>query len=193
MVHQCGSLLKGAVLAALSLGAAFAQTQDISGNSMLKGTYAFRHLAVQLVNSTNDPTDMTAVYGTITFDGAGNYTLNATSIDNGVSNGAPHSLTQNGTYAIGANGAGYLTNELYPTDPNALIYGAVAQGVYTGSSTESEQDGNELNDIYLLKTSSALRPCSDAKTPVVCCPSKTSDARHVLTLFRCTTRITCFL
>lgn len=134
---------------ALTVAAGFGQTQDTSGNGLLKGTYAFRHLAVQIVDSNNDPTDMTAVYGTITFDGAGNYTVSATSIDNGVSNGAPQPLTQSGTYAIGANGAGYLTNELYPTDPNAFIYGALAQGVYTGSSTESEQDTNELNDMFI--------------------------------------------
>lgn len=143
------TLLKWAGLVALTVAAGFGQTQDTSGNGLLKGTYAFRHLAVQIVDSNNDPTDMTAVYGTITFDGAGNYTVSATSIDNGVSNGAPQPLTQSGTYAIGANGAGYLTNELYPTDPNAFIYGALAQGVYTGSSTESEQDTNELNDMFI--------------------------------------------
>jgi uncharacterized protein (TIGR03437 family) len=54
-----------------------------------------------------------------------------------------------GTYAIGANGIGYLINELYPNDPNAVIYGAVAQGVFTGSSTESQQDYNVFNDLFV--------------------------------------------
>lgn len=151
LLRQIKSVLRMAMAAALGLGLAAAQTQtqDTSGNGLLKGTYAFRHLAIQVVNASNDPTDMTAVYGTITFDGAGHYSITATSVDNGVSSGAPQPLTQSGTYAIGANGAGYLVNELYPQDANALIYGAVAQGVYTGSSTESEQDGNVLNDMFV--------------------------------------------
>lgn len=149
LLRQMKSLFHIVVAAAMGVGLLAAQTQDTTGNGLLKGTYSFRHLAIQIVNATNDPTDMTAVYGTITFDGAGNYSMTATSIDNGVSGGAPQAITQNGTYAIGANGAGYIVNELYPSDANALIYGAVAQGVYTGSSTESQQDGNVLNDIFI--------------------------------------------
>jgi hypothetical protein len=53
------------------------------------------------------------------------------------------------TYAIGGNGAGFISNPLYPTDSNAYVYGAVSQGVFAGSSTESEQDGNILNDIFI--------------------------------------------
>jgi uncharacterized protein (TIGR03437 family) len=137
------------LVAAFSLAVAAGQTQDTSGNAMLKGSYRFRHLAVQTVDANFNPTDITAVYGTITFDGAGNYTIAGTSVDNGVSSGAPQPLNITGTYAIGSNGTGYLTNELYPTDPNAYIYGAVAQGVYTGSSTESQGDQNTLNDIFI--------------------------------------------
>jgi uncharacterized protein (TIGR03437 family) len=148
-LRQIKSLLPAVVLAAFSLAVAAGQTQDTSGNGTLKGSYRFRHLAVQIVDANLNPTDITAVYGTITFDGAGNYTIAGTSVDNGVSGGAPQPLNMTGTYAIGSNGAGYLTNELYPTDPNAYIYGAVAQGVYTGSSTESQGDQNTLNDIFI--------------------------------------------
>jgi uncharacterized protein (TIGR03437 family) len=141
-----------AVVVAFSLAAAAGQTQDTSGNGMLKGSYVFRHIAVQIVDANFDPSDITAVYGTITFDGAGNYTIAATSVDNGVSGGAPQPLNITSTYAIGSNGAGYLTNELYPTGspaPFAYINGAVAQGVFTGSSTESQGDENTLNDIFI--------------------------------------------
>ncbi len=116
---------------------------------MLKGTFEFRHLAVQVVDESGNPTDVTAVYGTITFDGAGNYTVAATSVDNAISEGAPQLLNQKGTYAIGSNGIGYLTNELHPTDPFSDINGAVAPGVFTGSSTESQDDMNTLNDIFV--------------------------------------------
>jgi hypothetical protein len=137
------------LLSMLSLAAASGQTQDTSGNGMLKGTFEFRHLAVQIVDANFNPTDMTAVFGTITFDGAGNYKIAATSVDNGVSNGAPQPLNLSGTYAIGSNGIGYLTNPLYPNDQFAYINGAVAQGVFTGSSTESQGDMNTLNDIFV--------------------------------------------
>ncbi len=147
--RQIKSLFRVTVLASFGLGIAAAQTQDTSGNGTLKGSYRFRHLAVQLVDANFNPTDITAVYGTITFDGAGHYSITGTSVDNGVSSGAPQPLSISGTYAIGSNGAGYLTNPLYPTDPDAYIYGAVAQGVYTGSSTESQGDGNTLNDIFI--------------------------------------------
>src|SRR6201996_4033922 len=136
-------------IAAFGLATAAAQTQDSSGDGLLNGSFRFRHLAVQIVDQNYNPTDITAVYGAITFDGAGHYTLSGTAIDNGVANGDPQALNLNGTYAIGSNGLGYLINPLYPTDVNALIYGAVAQGVFTGSSTESEGDQNELNDIFI--------------------------------------------
>jgi uncharacterized protein (TIGR03437 family) len=150
-IHPLQSLFSAALLSMLSLAAAAGQTpaQDTSGNGMLNGTYEFRHLAVQIVDANFNPTDMTAVYGTIKFDGAGNYTIAATSVDNGVSNGAPQPLNLSGTYAIGSNGIGYLSNELYPNDQFTYINGAVAQGVFTGSSTESQGEMNTLNDIFI--------------------------------------------
>src|SRR5580698_4108049 len=136
-------------IAAFGLATAAAQTQDSSGDGLLNGSYRFRHLAVQIVDANFNPTDITAVYGTITFDGAGNYSITGTSVDNSVSGGAPQPLNISGTYAIGSNGTGYLTNELYPGDPYDYIYGAVAQGVFTGSTTESQGETNTLNDIFI--------------------------------------------
>jgi uncharacterized protein (TIGR03437 family) len=147
--RQIKSLFRAVAVAAFSLAVAAGQTQDNSGNSMLNGSFHFRHLVVQIVDVNFNPTDITAVYGTIAFDGAGHYTMTATSVDNGVSGGAPQPLNITGTYAIGSNGAGYLTNELYPTDSFAYINGAVAQGVFTGSSTESQGDENTQNDIFI--------------------------------------------
>ncbi len=144
--------LKGAkslLLIAVSLGVAAGQTPDTTGNGLLKGNFQFRHVAVQNVDQSLNPTEVTASYGTITFDGAGNYTIAGTSVDNTVSNGAPQPLNVAGTYAVGANGAGFIANPLYPTDVNNYVYGAVSQGVYAGSSTESEQGGYILNDIFI--------------------------------------------
>ena len=50
---QIKSLFRAAVLAAFSLAAAAGQTQDISGNRMLNGSFRFRHLAVQVVDANS--------------------------------------------------------------------------------------------------------------------------------------------
>jgi len=140
---------KVAAIAVLSLAAVAGQTQDTSGNGLLKGSFAFRHVAVQNIDANFDPSQTTASYGTIAFDGAGHYTITGTSVDNTVSGGAPQGLSVSGTYAIGSNGAGYVANPLYPTDFNMYVYGAVSQGVYTGSSTEVGQEGAIMNDIFI--------------------------------------------
>src|SRR5580704_10428572 len=92
----------------LLASALFAQTLDSSGNSTLKGAYTFRQVEISQVDSNGDVSEATAVYGAITFDGAGNYTLTGTSVDNTISSGAPQPLNVTATYAIGANGLGYL-------------------------------------------------------------------------------------
>lgn len=130
-------------------GIALAQTQDSSQDALLKGNYAFRHVAVLNVDMYGNPSEVKAIFGTITFDGAGNYTLSGTSVDNTVSSGAPQALTGKGSYAIGSSGSGYIANPIFPSDSNAYVYGAVAQGVYVGSSTEVGQEGLILNDIFI--------------------------------------------
>jgi uncharacterized protein (TIGR03437 family) len=136
-------------LAILGMAVAAGQTQDTSGDSLLHGNFEFRHVAVINVDVNSNPIEIKATYGGITFDGAGHYTISGTTVDNTISNGAPQTLTVAGTYAIGSNGAGYVANPLSPTDFNTYIYGAVSQGVYTGSSTESGGEGLILNDIFI--------------------------------------------
>ena len=133
----------------LGLASAGAQTQDGSRNSLLNGVYRFRDVAVQNVNNTYDPTQMTASFGSITFDGAGNYVITGTTVDNTVNSGAGQPLTVTGKYAIGSSGAGYIENPIYPNDQTALIYGAVSQGVFTGSATETWTSANIFNDIFV--------------------------------------------
>jgi len=138
-----------AALALMGLAVAAGQTQDTSGNGLLNGSFRFRHVAVVNVDGNNDPAEIAASFGTIAFNGGGRYTVTGTTVDNTISGGAPQPLSVTGTYAIGSNGAGYVANPLTPTDPNAYIYGAVSQGVYTGSSTESELEGLIMNDIFV--------------------------------------------
>lgn len=151
-LRQNKSLLKAAALAGLGMAIVSGQTHDTSGNGMLKGTYAFRNVAVQFVDSNGNPTQVTASYGTIVFDGNGNYAITGTTVDNTVAGGAPQALSTAGTYAIGANGAGYVSSPLYSgnsLDVNDYEYGAVSQGVFSGSATEAEDDGYILNDIFI--------------------------------------------
>jgi uncharacterized protein (TIGR03437 family) len=143
------SLLPLAALALFGLAAANGQTQDTSGNSLLSGSFRFRHVAVLDVDENFDPAEIAASYGTITFNGAGKYTITGTTMDNTIAGGAAQPLNVAGTYAIGSNGTGYVANPLSPTDYNVYMYGAVSQGVYTGSSTEAWQANEIMNDIFI--------------------------------------------
>jgi len=137
--------LLSAALAAFGLASVYAQTLDNSGNGLLSGAFRFRQLAVMNIDQNGNPTQVRAVYGVITFDGKGNYSITGTYVDNTVSSGSPQSLSVSSTYVIGSNGLGYVSNPLVPTDSASRIYGAVAQGVFTGSSTES----STVNDLLI--------------------------------------------
>jgi uncharacterized protein (TIGR03437 family) len=151
------------LLSALGVAIASGQTQDSTGNGLLKGNYVFRNIAVQAVDTNFNPTEITATYGTIVFNGAGTYTLTGTQVDNTVSGGAPQAFSTTGVYAIGANGLGYVSSPLYSgssIDTNDYEYGAVSQGVFAGSATEAEDEGYVLNDIFIAipVSSAALTP-----------------------------------
>jgi uncharacterized protein (TIGR03437 family) len=140
--------LHAIVLAGFGLATLNAQSADTSGNGLLKGTFAFRHIAVQALDTNYNPTEVTATYGIITFDGLGDYTVNATVVDN-TTNPVSQPLNVRGGYAIGSNGTGFIANPLFPNDGFDLIIGAVSQGVFTGSSTESYGEQYVLNDIFV--------------------------------------------
>ena len=128
---------------------------DSTGNGLLKGAFRFRQVAVRATDSnTGSPTQVTAAYGVINFDGGGNFTVTGTFIDNTVSRGAAQNLSATGTYVIGSNGTGYVANPLDPTNNANLIYGAAAQGLFAGSATEGT-----LNDVFV-----AILPGTTAPT-----------------------------
>ncbi len=144
--------LQVAVLAVFGLSVALGQTQDNSGNGLLKGNYQFRNVAVQMVDGNGNPTQVTATYGLIVFDGAGNYTITGIQVDNTVLGGAPQTFTTTGVYAIAANGTGYVSSPLYSgssIDNFDFEFGAVSQGVFSGSATEAEDEGYVLNDMFV--------------------------------------------
>jgi uncharacterized protein (TIGR03437 family) len=133
------------ILAALTGMTAVAQNSpnwDTSGNSMLHGTYYFRHVLWVIGYNTGDLGDGISVYGSITFDGNGNYSINGQVMDPSV-NTKPQSYTSSGTYSISASGYGYMDNEYSSGDE---VYGLVSNGIFIGSSTET---GSAFNDLFI--------------------------------------------
>jgi len=124
----------GAVLAPL----ASAQSFDNTGNKLLNGAYYFREVAY---TSNVD----VAVFGSITFDGNGNYSITGTTYDDSSFSQQPFSAT--GTYVISASGFGYLSsNQLLSAlgSSNPVTHGLVTNNIFVGSSTESG-----INDMFI--------------------------------------------
>jgi uncharacterized protein (TIGR03437 family) len=122
-------------------GLAAAQSWDTSGNSKLNGTFYFRQVVYAIGDSYGDLSQATAIYGTIAFDGNGNYSMTATGYD---SSQGPLSGTLSGTYSIAASGYGFISNPLFGSN-QVYIYGLVSQqGIFVGSSTESG-----YNDLFI--------------------------------------------
>ncbi|MGA2596890.1 MAG: IPT/TIG domain-containing protein [Bryobacteraceae bacterium] len=127
-----------------------AQTWDTSGNSQLNGTYYFRQVMWFIGDSSGDLADALSLYGNITFDGNGNYTI---SNFNGVDE-AGNSVTVNtmGTYSIAASGYGFLSHPIATGDE---IYGLVSNGIFIGSSTETV---NGYNDLFIASQLASPAP-----------------------------------
>ena len=115
--------------------AAQAQTWDTSGNGMLSGTYYFRQVIYIIGDQYGDLGEAISLYGNITFDGNGGYTLTSgqwLAFDSSV--GTAQTGNATGTYSISASGYGFVSNP-YTGDS---IYGLVSQqGVFVGSSTDN--------------------------------------------------------
>jgi len=135
------------VLCVVSAWQANAQkpTWDSSGNGMLNGTYYFREVIYTIGDQSGDLTEATSVYGTMSFNGAGSYSLAGTYFDSG---GAYNTYTASGTYTFGANGYGFFTGPLASVSSsisNWTEYGLVgANGVLVASMTE-----NGFNDMFI--------------------------------------------
>jgi len=132
---------------ALPLIAADSVPFDKSGNGLLKGAYNFRHVAWQVgTDMTGNLGKAVSIYGAITFDGNGNYSINGSAWDSRTPSIQPFTAT--GTYLISASGFGRLSSDLFSNGVG--IDGLVSQGVFVGSSTE---DGG--GDIFIAAPASA--------------------------------------
>ena len=116
------------------LPSASAQVWDPTGNGLLNGGYRFRQVAYQ-TNAFGNVLQAITLSGTITFDGAGNYSLVGTLFTSQL--GVPQPYSQNGTYSISASGYGFLTQPLGTPDP---VYGLVSDGIFVGSTVDGFND-----------------------------------------------------
>jgi uncharacterized protein (TIGR03437 family) len=142
------------VRAILMLGAAAAMpalgnlpTWDSSGNSLLNGTYYFREVLYGVGDNAGDVSEALSIYGTITFSGAGGYTIPNPSeyycSSSGCSGGALAAIS--GTYTIGANGYGFFTDPGSSSGSVFTEYGLVSSnGTLIASPTE-----NGLNGLFI--------------------------------------------
>jgi uncharacterized protein (TIGR03437 family) len=133
--------LSAAVLFAIVVSqSASGQTWDTSGNNLLQGTYYFREVFWLVGDNAGDLGRALAIYGNISFDGNGKYTLSNTQVlDSNV--GSPQSYSTTGTYSIAASGYGFISS---PISTGDSIYGLVSRGIFIGSSTESS-----FNDLFI--------------------------------------------
>jgi uncharacterized protein (TIGR03437 family) len=140
--------------------AAQAPTPDASGNRMLTGNYYFRQ-AIYVISGSPDASGIVGdiseaivIYGNISFDGNGNYTISGGSAgglvadsgfgpptplscylaDTTCSSGAPVT----GTYTISVSGQGSISSPLGALVTGDAVQGLVgANGVFIGSTTET--------------------------------------------------------
>jgi hypothetical protein len=126
---------------------AAAQTWDTSGNGMLKGTYYFRHVAWSIGDNAGDVAEAVSVYGQVTFDGNGNYTITNQSYNDSSKTAPTNGFSTSGTYTISASGYGSLTsplNSIFGIQDS--VYGLVSNGIFIGSSTDN---GSGYNDMFV--------------------------------------------
>ena len=134
----------------LAVWGAHAQNIDSSGNSSLNGSFFVRQISLTVDHTTGLTNAAYCVYGTIVFDGNGNYTFNGQLASAGSAGVSPYSVS--GVYSVQSNGIAALQSLL---DNSANIFGAVAQGVFSGSSTQSAVYADEMVAIP-AGTSSSL-------------------------------------
>ena len=128
-----------AILLCLCAGA---QTFDSSGNGLLNGTYYFREVIWVVGDGAGDLSEGISLYGNISFDGNGHYTLsNSQAFVASQMGSSLQGFSGTGTYSIAASGFGFLSPL---TTSGGPIYGLVSNGIFVASSTSSA-----YNDLFI--------------------------------------------
>jgi uncharacterized protein (TIGR03437 family) len=126
-------------VAALCVLEAPAQSIDTSGTAALSGNYFVRQVSLSVDPTIGFIKESFSLYGSITFDGKGTYVFQGQLADSAASGPVPYSVS--GGYSVQSNGIAAVQSLL---ENNVNIFGYVAQGVFSGSSTESSIYTDEL-------------------------------------------------
>src|SRR5262245_59187955 len=112
---------------------------QVAGNASLNGRYFFRHVLLIADGSANVSETRTG-FGTLTFDGNGNVTVNGQQL---VGTAAPAALTSTGSYTVKPGGFVTLPN---PLRAGAAVNARLGVGGLVGSSTEA---GATVFDVFI--------------------------------------------
>jgi uncharacterized protein (TIGR03437 family) len=125
--------------ALLCVAGAAAQSVDASGNAALNGNYYVRQVSLAVDPTIGFIEESYSIYGTMAFNGKGTYSFQGHLADSAAS--APIVYNVSGVYSVQSNGLAAVQSLL---ENGVYIFGSVAQGVFSGSSTESAVYTDEL-------------------------------------------------
>ena len=114
---------------------------DNSANGTLKGPYFVRQILTLTDGNTSAITRAVSLAGTMTFDGAGNYTFSGQELDS-TAGSSPVPYTASGVYALSSNGLVQIQSPIDNTDSEFGGVGGANQIV--ASATEGNYD-----DIFI--------------------------------------------
>ena len=124
---------------------AAAQVWDPTGNSQLSGTYYFREVLYPIGDQAGDLSDAVSLYGGITFNGSGGYSISGTqAVLYDAAQGSTTTFTSTGTYTIGASGHGFINFSNSLLNVSYTIRVLVSNGLLIGSSTDNSYGVNEM-------------------------------------------------
>ncbi len=125
-----GISCRSTLVPVLFLTISFTGLGQTLSNSTLTGAYFVRHVEFT-TDSSNNATDARSILGTMTFDGAGNYSFSGQQV---IGTGAAATFTVTGTYFVAPSGVVSLTNPQNSTLSVNARYGTEA---VVGSSTNA--------------------------------------------------------
>jgi len=126
--------------------------QDSSATGTVKGAYFVRQVLTLPDLNTSAITRALSLIGTMTFDGAGNYSFTGQLMDS--LSGSAQAFSTTGGYLVGANGLAQFSNPihnfLFPNNANNDIeYGAVGALGPTAIVASSTENTNGYNDVFI--------------------------------------------
>lgn len=140
------------ILAAALPAFATAPAWDNSGNGLLNGTYYFRQIIYQ--SSSGSLSGAYSLYGNISFNGTGTYTLvtgtTFVSYTGSIPSVSISSAPTTGTYSVSSSGYGFMSSTVGIAGNLVFL---VSNGIIIGSETENTSG---VNDMFIAAPVSNL-------------------------------------